>query len=56
MKRTSVSGGKGKSKSLSKSASSGLVDYLNAGFKKTIPVAALTAASKYFAKGRNFRK
>ena len=56
MKRASTSQGKGKGKSLSKSASSGLVDYLNENFKKTIPIAAITAASKYFAKGRNFKK
>jgi hypothetical protein len=57
MKRASVSPlNKGKSKSLNKTASSGLVGYLNEHFPKTIPIAALTAASKYFAKGKNFRK
>ena len=57
MKKASVSPlGKGKSKSLSKSASSALVGYLQENFPKTIPIAAITAASKYFAKGRTFRK
>lgn len=47
---------KGKSKSLTKSASVGLVGYLNQQYPKKIPVAALTAATKFFGKGKPLKK
>lgn len=57
MKRSSVSPQpKGKSKSLTKSASVGLVDFLNQQYPKKIPIAALTAATKYFGKGKPLKK
>ena len=57
MQRSSVSPqNKAKSKSLQKSASGGLVDFLKAQYPKKVPVAALTAISKYFAKGRPLQK
>lgn len=57
MKKTSVSPApKGKSKSLTKTASAGLVTFLNDKFPKKVPVAAITAASKLFARGKPLRK
>ena len=57
MKKTSVSPTpKGKSKSLTKNASAGLVTFLNDKFPNKVPVAAITAASKYFARGKPLRK
>lgn len=57
MKKSSVSPApKGKSKSLTKTASAGLVTFLNEKFPKKVPVAAITAATKYFGKGRPLRK
>jgi hypothetical protein len=57
MKRSTISPQpKGKSKSLSKSASVGLVDFLNAQFPKRVPVAAITAATKYFGRTKPLTK
>jgi hypothetical protein len=57
MKRSSVSPQpKGKSKSLTKTASPALVEYLNQQYPKKIPIAALTAATKYFGRGRPLKK
>lgn len=57
MKRSSVSPvARTKSKSLNKSASIGLVDYLNAKFPKRIPIAAITAATKMLGRGRPLQK
>ena len=53
MRRASVSPqGKAKSRSLQKLPSSGLVDYLQVQYPKRIPVAALTAASKAYGRGK----
>ena len=57
MQRSSVSPqNKGKSKSLQKAASTGLIDFLKAQYPKKVPVAALTAVSKYYSKGRPLQK
>lgn len=57
MKKTSVSPQpKGRSKSLTKTASVGLVTFLNEQFPKKVPIAALTAATKYFGKGKPLKK
>ncbi len=57
MKKSSVSPQpRGKSKSLTKSASGGLVDFLNTQFPKRIPIAAITAATKYYGKGKPLQK
>jgi len=57
MKKASVSPQpKGKSKSLTKSASVGLVDFLTQHYPKKVPIAALTAATKYFGKGKPLKK
>lgn len=57
MKKASVSPQpKGKSKSLSKSASVGLVTFLNEKYPKKIPIAAITAATKVFGKGKPLKK
>lgn len=57
MKKASVSPApKGKSKSLNKTASVGLVTFLNEKFPKRVPIAALTAATKAFGKGKPLKK
>lgn len=57
MQRSSVSPqNKGKSKSLQKAASGGLVDFLKAQYPKNVPVSALTAVSKYYTKGKPLNK
>lgn len=57
MKRSSVSPQpKSKSKSLSKSASLGLTEFLAQQYPKKIPIAAITAATKYFGKGKPLKK
>lgn len=57
MKKSSVSPTpKAKSKSLTKIASPGLTDFLNQQFPKKVPVAAITAATKYFGKGKPLKK
>jgi hypothetical protein len=57
MKKASISPApKGRSKSLSKVASVELATFLNQQYPKTVPIAALTAATKYFGKGRHLRK
>ena len=53
MRRGSVTPqGKSKSRSLHKLPSSGLVEYLQAQYPKRMPLAALTAASKQYGKGK----
>jgi len=47
---------KGKSKSLTKTASVGLVNFLNKEFPTRVPVSAITAATKYFGKGKRLQK
>ena len=57
MKKSTISPpAKGKSKSLTKTASTGLVDFLNNQFPKQVPTAAITAATKYFGKGKPLQK
>jgi hypothetical protein len=57
MKRSSASpAARGKSKSLGKSASIALGNYLFDRYPKKIPIAALTAASKYYGRGRPLKK
>lgn len=57
MKKASVSPQpKAKSKSLTKVASVGLLDFLKEKYPQKVPVAALTAATKYFGKGKILRK
>lgn len=53
MKRSSVTpGSKSKNKSLTKSASVGLVDFVSKAYPKKVNVAAITAASKVYGKGK----
>ena len=53
MKRASVSPqGRTKSKSLTKVASGGLIEYLQAKYPKRVPIAAITAVSKMYGRGK----
>lgn len=54
MNRSSVS--KSKAKQLNKAPSAGLIDFINASYKGKVPVAAITAATKYFGKNRPLKK
>lgn len=57
MKKSTISpSAKGKSKSLTRTASTGLVDFLNKQFPAQVPVSAITAATKYFGKGKPLQK
>lgn len=57
MKKSTISpSAKGKSKSLTRTASAGLVDFLNKQFPARVPVSAITAATKYFGKGKPLQK
>lgn len=57
MKRASVSPqGRTKSKSLTKVASGGLVAYLQDKYPKRVPIAAITAVTKMFGKGKPLLK
>jgi uncharacterized protein YktA (UPF0223 family) len=57
MKRNSVSPqGKSKSRSLTRSASAGLIDYIQSKYSKKIPIAALTAAQKIYGKLKPIKK
>jgi hypothetical protein len=57
MKKSTISpSAKGKSKSLARTASTGLVDFLNKQFPAQVPVSAITAATKYFGKGKPLQK
>lgn len=57
MKRASVSPqGRTKSKSLSKVASGGLVEFLQNKYPKRVPIAAITAVSKMYGKGKPLNK
>jgi hypothetical protein len=57
MKRASVSPqGRTKSKSLTKVASGGLVEYLQDKYPKRIPITTITAATKMFGKGKPLLK
>lgn len=57
MKRSSISpAARTKSKSLNKTASGGLVDFINAKYPKSVPIAAITAATKMLGRGRPLQK
>ena len=57
MKRSSVSPqGKSKSKSLSKVASGGLVDFLKDKYPKKVPIAAVTALTKVYGRNKALNK
>lgn len=56
MNRSSVSQPKSKGKSLTKGPSPALTEFLNKNYGGKIPVAAITASTKYFGKGRPLRK
>ncbi len=57
MKRSSVSPNmKSKGKSLQKCASTNLIEFINSKYPKKVPIAAITAATKYFGKGKALKK
>jgi hypothetical protein len=57
MNRSSVSPqAKSKTKPVNRVPSAGLVNYLNNNYGGKVPVAAITAATKYFAKNRPLKK
>ena len=57
MKKSTISPQpKGKSKSLTRTASAGLIDFLNKQFPAKVPISAITAATKYFGKGKPLQK
>lgn len=57
MNRSSISPQpKSKNKQLNKTPSAGLLDFINANYNGRVPVAAITAASKYFGKNRPLKK
>jgi hypothetical protein len=57
MKRNSVSPqGKSKSRSLTRSASAGLIDYIQSKYSKKIPIAAVTAVQKIYGKLKPIKK
>lgn len=57
MRKSSVSPqGKARSKSLSKVASGGLLDFLKNKYPQRVPIAALTAATKVYGKGKALQK
>lgn len=56
MKNKSISQGKGKSRSLSRTPSQGLINYLDQRYQKAIPIAAITAAHKMYGRGRPLEK
>ena len=57
MKKSTISPPpKSKSKSLTKTASVGLVSFLNKEFPNKVPISAIIAATKYFGKGKPLQK
>jgi hypothetical protein len=57
MKKSTISPPpKVKSKSLTKTASVALVNFLKKEFPTRVPVSAITAATKYFGKGKPLQK
>lgn len=56
MKRQSASTHKSKSKSLVRSASTGLIDFLKNKYDRSIPVSFVTAAHKLYGKGKPLHK
>lgn len=56
MNRSSVSQSKSKGKTLNKVPSASLIEFINKSYGNSIPVAAITASSKYFGKNRPLKK
>lgn len=56
MKKTAASQNKNKSRSINRTASVGLIQYLNQKYEKSIPLSALTAAHKLYGKTRALNK
>jgi hypothetical protein len=57
MKKSSISPqGKAKSKSLSRAASNGLLEFLKEKYPKRIPISAITAVTKAYGRGRPLNK
>ena len=57
MKKSSISPPpKGKSKSLTKTASIGLLNFINKQFPARVPISAITAATKYFGRAKPLQK
>ena len=56
MKKTAASQNKNKSRSLNRTASVGLIEYLNQKYENSIPLSALTAAHKLYGRSRLITK
>lgn len=56
MKNKSTSNNKSRSRSLNRTASTGLIDYLNKKYQNSVPVAAVTAAHKLYGSGKPLNK
>jgi hypothetical protein len=56
MKNKSLSQNKTKSRSLTRTPSPGLLDYLDQKYQKSVPIAAITAAQKLYGKGKLLTK
>lgn len=56
MKRQSASNHKSKSRSVLRSASTGLIDFLKGKYERTIPVSFVTATHKLYGKGKALNK
>jgi len=56
MKRQSASNHKSKSRSVARSASTGLIDFIKAKYDRTIPVSFVTAAHKLYGKNKALNK
>ena len=56
MRRTSVSQGKTNSKSLGRVASVGLITFIQDKYPKKVPVAAVTALTKVYGRGKPLNK
>jgi Ca2+-binding EF-hand superfamily protein len=56
MKNKSTSQNKSKSRSLTRTPSSGLVEYLDQKYQKSIPISAITAAQKLYGKAKPLTK
>ena len=56
MKRQSASNHKSKSRSVARSASTGLINFIKGKYEKNIPVSFLTAAHKLYGKNKALNK
>jgi hypothetical protein len=56
MKPKSLPQGKARSRSIIRSASPGLIDYLNLKYKNSIPVSAITTAHKLYGRTKPLTK